>query len=584
MTCKKRHVKCDEARPHCGNCLRTRGHCEGYAAESTKKIGGPGQLCWDPRESAGKITSMIPRSPNPYPTDLQDTTGILYFEEFVGLVRGPWITAASNGDLWGVTMPQLAHNNATLRRASMAIGALSMWHRQSRRESLCNVSAPATLTAEADTHYFRAVDYYCHALKLQSQQASVRDTVFLSVLLLFFESLRGNRRASLDHVNHGLALLLDLLADGDSSLHVANLAPDPKPVLGALADVFLHLGTQARAILPGRIGHRPPLPNLTKGLRNRQQTVESFMVFLSKLPRSTVTLDQIPVAFDTLDEFEEYWVVARRGQAAMTALVLEIIRSSWTLGPVDEETINKMCLDILSHPRVNKFCDEARESMQALDAAFRPLFDRIIMSEPDSAEYLRGVHLRLQYLGSYVFADPPMFFEVEGVVARTPLFREYLSLVEIALRTVRRVTTNPAQQLSLQSELSSYLLMVSLFCRDPMTREEAMWMLRDYPGQDGLWNTRSLYILALKNRTVERVNASEGTAEEQWRRLWRREFVFEDGGERIVFRHMDIDKTTGKWEVVEEVAEVRGAPEDVQWKRQPLTGTGGMLITHLYAN
>lgn len=79
---------------------------------------------------------------------------------------------------------------------------------------------------------------------------------------------------------------------------------------------------------------------------------------------------------------------------------------------------------------------------------------------------------------------------------------------------------------------------------------------------------------------MEQINATEGTPTEQWERLWRREFVFEDSGNRILFRYFDKDE--GEWKLVEEVAEVQGDSEDVHWKRQPLTGSGGLLMVDLY--
>ena len=182
-------------------------------------------------------------------------------------------TAASNGDLWAVTLLQLAHGNQTLRHAAIAIGALSKWHSQTKSESLRAVSVPSLPSVEGDTHYFQAVAYYCRSLKLQNQQASLQDAVFLSVLLLFFEALRGNRKAALDHVNHGLALLLILTTDQDAHDHVVKFAPNPKPVVGSVADVFTYLAPQARAILRGRFGQSPPsLPNLMKGLKDKKQT------------------------------------------------------------------------------------------------------------------------------------------------------------------------------------------------------------------------------------------------------------------------------------------------------------------------
>lgn len=516
--------------------------------------------------------------------DFPDTASALYFDEFVNLVQGPWTTAVSSGDLWGVTLPQLARQNSTLRNAAMAIGALSRWYSQSQYESMSAVSVPALPKSQGDIHYFRAVTYYCRSLKLQSESSSMQSAVFLSVLLLFFERLRGNKKGALDHINHGLALVFSLLAGGDAHDQVADLGPNPAPLLGSLSDTFTHLTTQVRTVLPGKVGQGPPLPNLSKGLRSKKQTIESFMVLLSQIPNSSATPESIPTVFSSLDEFEEYWLASRREQTVIAPIMMEILQASNGATSNDNSAINEFYLQLLGNTKIQEFCEANKKVMEALGAAFLPLFEKLTMTETESPTYLRAIHLRLQYLGAVVFEDPSQFLQVELLITRTPLYREYLSLAQIALRTAKRKIKNPAHQVSLQCGLAWYLLVTSLFCRDPLVRDEAVWMLKDYPGQDGLWNTRTLYLLAARNRAIEQANAVEGTADEQWRRLWRRDFVFEDGGDRILLRYLEKDRVTGKWELVEESTDVRETSDDATWTRQPLTGSGGILMGDLCGN
>lgn len=284
-----------------------------------KKPPGPPQVVWNSKEVVHvQERSRTPLYLDPDSLDFRDDAGMRYFGEFVDLVHAPWTTAASKGDLWAVIMPQLAHGNQTLRYAAMAIGALSKWHSQTESQSLRTVSVPSAPSVEGDEHYFQAVAYYCRSLRLQNQHASLQDAVFLSVFLLFFETLRGNRKAALDHVNHGLALLLILTTDDDAHNNLAKFAPNPKPVLGSVADVFTYLAPQARAVLRGRLGQSPPpLPNLMKGLKDKKQTMESFLVLLSQLPESSSTLDSIPANFTSLDEFEHFWTSFQRRQIAI---------------------------------------------------------------------------------------------------------------------------------------------------------------------------------------------------------------------------------------------------------------------------
>jgi hypothetical protein len=466
----------------------------------------------------------------------------------------------------------------------MAIGALSKWISQTKVGQLRAVTAPNIPSTEADTHYFNAVDYYCRALKLQNQQASLQDAVFLSVLLLFFEILRGNRKAALDHINHGLALLLILTTDDDAQNHVAKFAPNPLPVISSVADVFTYLAPQARLILRGKVGHSPPaLPNFLKGLKRQKQTMESFMVLLSQISKSSPIMDLIPISFTSLDEFEKVWVSFQREQTAMGLIMEELVHESKAFGSAAEDFSDTFHLRIIGDSRMRDFCEGSREVLKAFDRAFLPLFNKIMMSDPESTAYLRAIHLRLQHLGMYIFTNPPIFLDMELLQAQTPSFREYLSLAEVLLRTAKRQSKNPAHHLSLQCVLVMHLLTVALHCRDALVREQAVWMLRDYPGQDGLFNTHAMYAIGVKNRHVESINASEGTPEEQLRRLWRREFIFEDGGDRVVFRYMDKDEVAQTWHLVEEVADVQSDIGNMDWTRRVPSASIVPLVIDLYS-
>ncbi|KAF5022640.1 hypothetical protein F66182_5316 [Fusarium sp. NRRL 66182] len=577
VTCKKRHVKCDERKPHCGNCTRNNRQCEGYQTRQAKKrnASGPALLRWNSKQVSGAASPRIELRLVHDALDFRDARSVSYFDEFIQVVQGPWIAAGFNGHLWAVTLPQVARTNSVVRHAAIGIGALSAWYSQSRQTTLRTSQDFKSPTVQQDAHYQRALAHYCHALKLQSQQNSVQDAVFLSVLFLCFETLRGNRKAALDHMNHGLAMLLALLTDQESRL-IRSVAPNPKPLLSAVGDIFTHLLPQARLILRGSLGGSPALPNFTKGLRETKQTVESFVILISQLA-SPPTSERMPAVLNSLDEFEYHWASGRNARLAIGPLILEIVHASGIATSDDAGDIAKVWQMITADDRIKEICESSSRELQELEAAFMPLFNRAIMADAGSPEYTRAIHLRLQYLGVYVFDNLTQFFDIEFIHAKTPLFREYLTLAEISLRSARRGLKTPAQQLSLQCSLAQQLFLLALFCRDPLLRDEATEILKDYPCQDGIWNAGSLYVLARRNRAVEQTNASEGTPLEQWHRLLRREYLFEEGCDRVVFCFLDRNVVTGEWQLVEETAAVEGDLDAVQWERRPLTASGKLL-------
>ncbi|GKU06496.1 transcription factor [Fusarium langsethiae] len=576
-TCKKRHVKCDEAKPQCGNCTRNRRKCEGYTIPAKKRNASPPQIRWDSKQ----ITRTAPLKAQLHLVhdwlDFKEADSFIYFDEFLGVVQSPWIAAGFNNDLWAVTLPQVARTNDVVRHAAIAIGALSRWLAKYHHGSLRSSHTTGNEAVPNDPDYQNAVAHYCHALRLQSQQPCMQDAVFLSILFLCFETLRGNMKAALDHINHGLAMLLALVTDPDSRL-MTSVAPNPKPLIAVVADIFTHLLPHIRLILRGSVGQSPAVPNFARGLRAKRETVESFMRLVGDLPRSYRLTDKLPPVLDSLDEFERYWMTGRNEKLAVAPLLMEAVHKSGALKSTDPGMMSELWRQIMADPRIQEICEASTKKLEALEAAFMPLFNRAIMSDPGSVEYTRAIHLRLHYLGTCTFEDLTHFHDPAPVQAKTPLFREYISLADISLRTAKQGLKNPAHHLSLQCSLASHLFLISIFCRDALLRDEATRMLKDYPGQDGIWNARSLYVLALRNRSVERINASDGTPLEQWRRLLRREYLFEEGGQHIVFCFLDKDPVDGEWGLVEETAEVEGDLDAVQWHRRPLSAAGKPLM------
>uniref|UniRef100_A0A8H7K355 Uncharacterized protein n=1 Tax=Bionectria ochroleuca TaxID=29856 RepID=A0A8H7K355_BIOOC len=456
----------------------------------------------------------------------------------------------------------------------MAVGAMGMF----RKETNLHESDISTQAHIAEPRYLQALTYYGKALQLQSQRASFQSSAFLSLILLIFESLRLRKIAALDHINHGMALLLSFLGDRTtSSDEIASFSPNPRPILSQLADIFMHLATQTRIVLKGRIGQHCPLPDLAKGLEERGISMEDFIVLLSQVSTSKHYIT--PQTFTSLDEFEEHWISMTRRQAEMGLIMLQAMMRSTILECECQQQISELLASTLKDPEVQKFCDDARRDTDSMEQALLPLFSGIMMSTAmDSPTYLRVLYLRLRFLSVQVFNNPPQYACIRSMVALTPRLREFLSLAELAIRITRKTAMHGAYSLCIDGGLAWYLLQIALHCRDPLVRDEAILALDGYAGQDGLWTTRSLHALALRNRIVEQQNADGDTAQVQWQRLWRREYYLEDGGERVVFRFLEKELELDQWILVEEVGEFQDEEVCAKWTRQLNPRSGRLLV------
>ncbi|KAL2758395.1 hypothetical protein ACRALDRAFT_1075011 [Sodiomyces alcalophilus JCM 7366] len=598
VTCKRRRVKCDETKPFCMNCLRTRGVCEGYVIKPRKPRSKPGQklssttdstLVHSQQSRRAQSPPVVMLEPDLNSIDFADDLSVMYFGEFLQFLRvSLGGRGALNAKLWKTTMPQMARTNTTLRHAAIAIGALSRAFGGGGHSSGSLNDQPVDLPRlERSPHYNNAVVHYCRALQLQSQAPEgfvLQDTIFLSVLFIAFEVIRGDQRSAMQHINHGMALFFSILMGNgvDDRYPITSLAPAPRALLGEVAEIYSFLGIQCRTVLDGRVGGSLPLAKVTTGLMEKGQSLEMLNLHMMQLPRTLASTDSIPGVFADVGVAEEYWAAIQRRGAQMGPLVMDLVYESGILESDDNVEVEALFASLVTNETVIRFCDESDRLGAQWDAAFQPLYMQALMEgKKDRAKYMQVLQLRLSYLVEKEFNRLAQYVSHEAVAGLTPLFRETVSVAEVILRTSQEEFTSAAHRTGVDGGVTWPLGLASLYCRDPLVREEAIRVLRQYPRRNGLWDTRLFAAVAERNRDLERANAAEGTGQEQWGRLWRREYIFEEAGSRIVFRFLEKDEVSGQWVVAEEAADLTADLEVTQWKRRPLSGKGRYLMSNI---
>ncbi|KAK2055203.1 C6 zinc finger domain-containing protein [Colletotrichum caudatum] len=588
-TGKKRHIKCDEAKPHCMNCLKTRGLCDGYAVKPRKnrsKAVVPGEVERRPDpESAcrpGSPRGLI-REPNVNTLDFATDLQSVYFGDWNELLSSSLGGASfSRTKLWTTTIPQLSRQNPALRHAAISIGAISRALSQSSSYVVArNFHNVASLLRSQ--HYQNAVVHYCKALRLQGQAdfhtASIQEAVLLSVLFVAFEALRGNRHSALQHVKFGFMMLHELLMSGDSEQRIWNLAPDPRQLIAEVLDMYTHLDVQSRTVLSGRVSSsRSPAYELTKGLKARGHTIETYNMQIQRYTDPGDWGRDMPDAFCDADDAHAWWKTCQRRNAKLAPLLLTVV-DDLRFGEVkDEDDIDRVLGLIQDQPELVAYCDRSTANLQQWRRSFEPLYNRAL-SDPDvpRTEYLRLLHLRMHYLVARLYSLFPRYADEAAIASMTPYCREVNDVAETLLREQQKGIRSAAHVFSMDFGLAWQLTVVAMTCRDPLVRENSARILEAHPRREGLWDSVAFLAVLRRNRELEAENAREGTPAEQWRRLCRREFVFEDAGETIVFRSLRKGGAAGEWELVEEAAEFRGEADGLVWRTRPLSGPGFMM-------
>ncbi|KYK59167.1 hypothetical protein DCS_00297 [Drechmeria coniospora] len=206
ITCKRRHVKCDEAKPCCKNCLKWAGFCSGYeSAESlqsrspkvakNKRAEPAAQACCGDSSSTADDASSVASTMSLSPPSHADEP-----------VSASVSAAGFDDVFWKQTLPRLVRDSAAVRCANMAVHALLF----------AKDPAPAAgCASDWSDRYERALACYGRALRIARQQASVkptdvREAVLCSMFFVIFETINEDEAAAEAHLQSGQRVLDEL--------------------------------------------------------------------------------------------------------------------------------------------------------------------------------------------------------------------------------------------------------------------------------------------------------------------------------------------------------------------------------------
>ncbi|KAK1252262.1 hypothetical protein MKX08_003449 [Trichoderma sp. CBMAI-0020] len=307
-TCKKRHVKCDETRPACLNCMKWRGYCDSYsdAADSSQPQS----------RSSSSNTKLIHTKKAPLLIVEPSVNSIRfanndqrdYFAEWSNLSVTYLGGFVDQTRLWTATMPQVTLEDSTLRYGAMAVGALRKAYQEQGSEMGLELN---------NRHYLNAIVYYCEALRMQSEmkptKEGLRTALLSSLLFVCFEAQRGNIPSALKHVTHGFTMLNELANCTDKAPDLVSIAPAPPALVQDILDCYKPLELQSRSFMgsyrkyflssqpPVALGQHPSSPSPSSSSSaaspssHLQQQTSRRNSTLQPTPRSSSSQPETPL-------------------------------------------------------------------------------------------------------------------------------------------------------------------------------------------------------------------------------------------------------------------------------------------------
>ncbi|KAI5244495.1 hypothetical protein E4T43_03830 [Aureobasidium subglaciale] len=467
ITCKIRKVKCDEERPFCKRCTDTGRKCDGYAVQPDKKLI---KLAANKPESTP--CSAAPRRPSPPGTNtsravrrLAPATLVIDpafispalssedkpWVEFFSMRTGPALSNIFSHSFWSFTLPQLSVSEPVIRHALIAVGsAHARFEAEARDNQLVRIAVPHNFTLR---HYNEAIRLLQRHL---SNDPTATDFALLCCLIFIsLECIYGNRTLVIDHLQNGLNLLrssqlLDQETEASSNTIAKSIKQEIRPLF-----------------------HRLDSQTTLMGFSGSNMYNDTDRLLSLHTPRSFDDFEHAKISLDTL-----------------VASTLHFIRSVHD-GKHDENgtvtlSARTLQLHLLSELSV------WNNSMANLVKSRNPFKD-----EDNRMEKM----LRIQQTAACIWLSRCTELEEQGFDAYLPDFASIVKWARIlatpspdaddCLHTrLASLSMANTSRFSLNMAYIPPLYLVAIKCRDPITRREAISILEETNGREGLWDAR----------------------------------------------------------------------------------------------
>ncbi|KAI4168530.1 MAG: hypothetical protein LQ348_007469 [Seirophora lacunosa] len=270
VTCKIRHIKCDETKPECKKCTNTGRQCDGYAPKKGSPAGATRQQD-DPTywSAACDDSTLSLVAPTYWNGTVDEFRGFDYFR----IQTSDDLAYSFNSSMDELVL-QTSHHHDAIRHAAIALGSLG---ETIRINSLFPGCCENTIFWER--HDFARGQYYKAIRILQKDIGrddleSVNCALISCFLFVVFEFLQGNDQSAVAHLQSGLKILRQ------QNLPGSNHAINPHPIQVEIARIFRTLDSQATMWLDLRtFTPRRHIPG-----------------------DSPMSQEMVPESFDTLDE------------------------------------------------------------------------------------------------------------------------------------------------------------------------------------------------------------------------------------------------------------------------------------------
>ncbi|KAK3308827.1 uncharacterized protein B0T15DRAFT_119910 [Chaetomium strumarium] len=531
--CKQRRIKCDEQRPACANCIRSKKICSGYPPPPRDKVKfGEIKIAPKPLEAAAPSASARPpnreliplptrravkyhrRTTPPMTPSTPSAVVMLYHPsmdlpfshqeaQYFNLFREHTANELSgffDSAFWTRSVLQECHSAPAIRHAVIALGALYKTLEKSNESPPSSPYPDSDPVDNARRHWETAFNHYSHAIQRvvdSTETTSKRTMLMASVLLACFDSFVGDHKAAIRQIQAGLELLERLRAERRVRRRDFFASSD-EPAEEELTQMFTRLAIQAKSY---DMAFHFPQPYVVRLISNRAQEPTSPSSDASS--PIGISRDAIPDRFASVMEARVAW----------DKLCERMLRFTEVMFAQAQNGVMGVLPTSLQHYGISFKTD-----IEAWSQAFDPILSSrtapgISSQEKAAIAVLKMFQLMGKILFLMTFSDSEMHFD-----KFVPYFK---GIVDLALEVVGDEERRAAARRCPDPEFCRHqhhgqpdifggreyaarhikpsfsadlgivppLFVVATKCREPHIRRQAIQLLRSSARREGMWDS-----------------------------------------------------------------------------------------------
>lgn len=434
IVCKIRRIKCDESRPHCKRCISTGRKCD---YESSR----PDDSSYIRRTSlASKEESVHFTAERALSTPNAPARERRAFEFFVLRVT-PALAGFLDADFWSAVVLQLSRSHTVVWDAVMAISCLYEHPQISDMPPIPPYLQAKKKMPVSDVNHRMALHWYSRALsnmRNQLPQGEPVVTLCSCILFICIEIMQDNMEAALQLVEKGAQII--------SKLEILNASQNGVAGAALLQDIIVPLFARQAA--------------------------------LSTLFGANRT--EVPIPVPSLQEVTSF----RSLSGARSTLYGLIAEHLSFLQEVAQQVI-----EIADDAETKAAFHLKQQNLLSRLRAWRSAFDNLMKASGGSDEPYKvsvasvfDMYHTALFIGTSVALD-----EDEMVYDRfTDRFERLVHIAPFAMRAIYGPDPSVTPPFTFENGVSFPLFIVTLKCRDPQIRRDALALLLKTPSMEGL--------------------------------------------------------------------------------------------------